>query len=453
MQFKSINPYNNEVLQEFDIFPESRWMEMLKKSEEAFQNWKETSFNQRGDLFLSLAHILKEKKGEVGKLMSLEMGKPLKEAEAEAEKCAWVCEYYAENAEKFLNPEEIASSADKSWVRYDPIGAVLAIMPWNFPLWQVMRFAAPSLMAGNVGLLKHAPNVNMCALTIEDMFTDAGFPEGVFQTLIVDIDAVEKIVDHPIVQAVTLTGSDRAGSSVASLAGKHIKKTVLELGGSDPFIILGDANLEEAAKTGTTSRMQNAGQSCIAAKRMIVVESVYDDFIAKLKNEISKISTGDPLVEGTSMGPMARLDLAENLERQLKESLDKGAKLEIGGSRENCVFQPTLISGVTPGMPAFDEETFGPLAVVIKAKDEEEAISLANQTRYGLGASLWTSDLKKAEELSRKINSGGVFINAMVKSDPRLPFGGIRQSGYGRELSHHGIHEFVNAKTVYRMDS
>jgi succinate-semialdehyde dehydrogenase/glutarate-semialdehyde dehydrogenase len=338
-------------------------------------------------------------------------------------------------------------------VRYDPIGAVLAIMPWNFPFWQVFRFAAPSLMAGNVALLKHAPNVNMCSLTIEDLFTEAGFPAGVFQSLIVDVDVVEKIINHNIVQAVTLTGSERAGASVASIAGSNIKKSVLELGGSDPFIVLADANLDNAARTGATSRMLNAGQSCIAAKRMIVVESVHDEFVEKFRNEINKIKVGDPLAEGVTMGPMARMDLAESLEKQLKASLEKGAKLELGGSRNNCIFEPTLITNVKPGMAAFDQETFGPLATVIKARDEAEAVELANKTEYGLGASLWTTDLTRAEQLSAEINSGSVFINAMVKSDPRLPFGGIKKSGYGRELSHHGIKEFVNAKTVFRVDS
>jgi succinate-semialdehyde dehydrogenase/glutarate-semialdehyde dehydrogenase len=453
MQFKSINPYNNGVLQAFDLFPETRWKKSLEISEEVYKNWRKTSYQQRADLFFRLSNLLKEKRVETAKLMSLEMGKVHKEAVAEIEKCAWVCEYYAENAEKFLHSESIDSTADKSLVRYDPIGAVLAIMPWNFPFWQVFRFAAPSLMAGNVALLKHAPNVNMCSLTIEDLFTEAGFPAGVFQSLIVDVDVVEKIINHNIVQAVTLTGSERAGASVASIAGSNIKKSVLELGGSDPFIVLADANLDNAARTGATSRMLNAGQSCIAAKRMIVVESVHDEFVEKFRNEINKIKVGDPLAEGVTMGPMARMDLAESLEKQLKASLEKGAKLELGGSRNNCIFEPTLITNVKPGMAAFDQETFGPLATVIKARDEAEAVELANKTEYGLGASLWTTDLTRAEQLSAEINSGSVFINAMVKSDPRLPFGGIKKSGYGRELSHHGIKEFVNAKTVFRVDS
>jgi len=449
MTFKSINPYTNEVIEEYPTLNASELEAKLQLSEKAYSSWKETSFSERAALFQKVAKILRDNKEQYAQTITLEMGKAITEAKGEVEKCAWVCEYYAENAEEFLQDEYISSDAQKSFVSYEPIGAVLAIMPWNFPFWQVFRFAAPYLMAGNVGILKHAPNVNACSLAIEEIFTKAGFPEGVFQSLLIDVDLVPQIMEHDIVQAATLTGSEKAGASVAALSGKNIKKTVLELGGSDPFIVLADADLEQAAKVAIQSRMLNAGQSCIAAKRFIVLEAVKGEFTEKVLQNIAALKTGDPLLTETTTGPLARIDLAENLNRQVQETVKKGAELLIGGKQENAHYDPALLVNVKPGMPGFDEETFGPAASIISVQDEAQAIAYANQSAYGLGASVWTNDHEKGIHLARKINSGGVFINSLVKSDPRLPFGGIKKSGYGRELSHHGIKEFVNVKTIY----
>ncbi len=449
MVFKSINPYTDQIIQEYPTLTDAEVGYRLETSEKAFHSWKSTSFAQRADLFMKVAKILREKKEEFARTITLEMGKAITEAKGEVEKCAWVCEYYAENAEDFLKDEYIESDAQKSFVSYEPIGAVLAIMPWNFPFWQVFRFAAPYLMAGNVGILKHAPNVNACSLAIESIFKEAGFPEGVFQSLIIDVDLVPKILEADIVQAATLTGSEKAGASVAALAGQNIKKTVLELGGSDPFIVLPDADVAKAAQVAVQSRMLNAGQSCIAAKRFMVFDSIKDEFTAKVHQHIKALKTGDPLNEETTTGPLARIDLAENLSRQVQDTVKKGAELLMGGQQEKAHFEPALLVKVQPGMANFDEETFGPAATIIPVKDEKQAIEYANRSVYGLGASLWTSDHEKGIHLARQINSGGVFINSLVKSDPRLPFGGIKKSGYGRELSHHGIKEFVNLKTIY----
>lgn len=449
MKFKSINPYTNEVLEEFETFSDQQIQIALSKAEQAFMQWRKTSYDQRAEHLKKAASILRKEQDKFARTITLEMGKAISEAKAEVVKCAWVCEYFAEHGEEFLKDETIASDAQKSYVSYEPIGAVLAIMPWNFPFWQVFRFAAPSLMAGNVGLLKHAPNVSRCALQIEEIFREAGFPVGVFQTLIIDVDKVESIIAHPFVQAATLTGSEKAGASVAALAGKHIKKTVLELGGSDPFIVLGDADLENTAKVAVQARMMNAGQSCIAAKRFIVVDPIRDAFVEKVKQHIFQLNTGDPLQESTTTGPLARVDLAENLARQVQQSIDKGADLMLGGEQDGARFQPTLLRSVEPGMPAFDEETFGPAMTIINAKNETEAIALANRTPYGLGASIWTTDIDRGNAMAKEIFAGAVFINSLVKSDPRLPFGGVKKSGYGRELSYLGIKEFVNAKTVY----
>jgi succinate-semialdehyde dehydrogenase / glutarate-semialdehyde dehydrogenase len=449
MKFQSINPYTNEIIESFPALSEQEIGQKLESSREAFYPWSKTSFRYRADLLLKVADVLDNDTDRYAKTITLEMGKTINEARGEIKKCAWVCRYYAENAEEFLQDEIISTDARKSYVRYEPIGAVLAIMPWNFPFWQVFRFAAPTLMAGNTGLLKHAPNVSRCALQIEALFTEAGFPEGVFQSLIIDVNHVPKLVAHPIVQAVTLTGSNRAGASVASLAGQHIKKSVLELGGSDPFIVLADADLNHTAKVAVQARMMNAGQSCIAAKRFIVHEKVKDEFTQRVQQHIEALKTGNPLHESTTTGPLARVDLAENIERQINQSVQKGAQLVIGGQREGARFSPALLLNVQPGMAAFDEETFGPAATIIPVESEAKAIERANQTLYGLGASIWTNDPEKGAMLAQDIFSGSVFINSLVKSDPRLPFGGIKQSGYGRELSYHGIKEFVNAKTIY----
>ncbi|UZR97998.1 NAD-dependent succinate-semialdehyde dehydrogenase [Chondrinema litorale] len=449
MNFKSINPYTDELINEFPTLTDEGLRDKLKRSAVSYEGWKRTSYKERAALFNQVSKLLRENKEKYARTVTLEMGKAIKESIAEVEKCAWVCDYYAENAEAFLKDEYLESDAQKSFVSYEPIGAILAVMPWNFPYWQVFRFAAPYLMAGNVALLKHAPNVTGCAIEIENIFREAGFPEGVFQSLIIEVDQVEKVIESHIVQAATLTGSEKAGASLASLAGKNIKKTVLELGGSDPFIVLADADIEKAATVAVQSRMLNAGQSCIAAKRFMVVESVKDEFTAIVQKKIAELKTGDPLLKDTTTGPLARVDLAENLSRQVQESVKAGAGLVMGGQQEKAHFNPALLVDVKPGMANFDEETFGPAATIIPVKDEKQAILYANQSIYGLGASLWTKDTDKAVRIAREIHSGAVFINSLVKSDPRLPFGGIKKSGYGRELSHHGIKEFVNAKTIY----
>lgn len=449
MVFKSIYPYTLETIAEYGIMSEAVLESKLDLSAKAYRHWKKTSFAERSALMIRVADLLIQHRDEYATLVTNEMGKILREAKAEVEKCASACRYYAEHAESFLQDVDQPSDAKKSYVTYDPVGAILAIMPWNFPFWQVFRFAAPYLMAGNVALLKHAPNVCGVALAIEKLLLEAGFPEGVFQTLIVDIDMTEKIIDHDIVQGVTLTGSELAGSKVGALAGKAIKKSVLELGGSDVVIVLEDADMQKAAQVAALSRMQNAGQSCIAAKRFITVGNAKESFTAAVQNEISKLKQGNPFDENITTGPMARIDLAEKLEEQFKRSLGKGAHLVTGGERNGCNFTPALLTNVTEGMATFDEEVFGPVASIIEAKDEVEAIRFANDSRYGLGAAIWSADLEKAQVLAKEIEAGGVFINALVKSDPRYPFGGVKKSGYGRELSHFGIHEFMNIKTIY----
>lgn len=446
--FKSIFPYNQQVIAEYPLMDDKAIDAILSKAEKGFKNWSAQSFAYRADVLNKVAAALRSEKDSLGKLITDEMGKVIAESKAEVEKCAWVCEYYAQQAESFLKDEPIEAGYYKSFVSYQPIGAVLAIMPWNFPFWQVFRFAAPTLMAGNVGLLKHAPNVTGCALAIEKMFKEAGADEGVFQTLIIDTPQVEKIIEADIVQAVTLTGSERAGISVGALAGKHIKRSVLELGGSDALIVLADADIQKAATVAIQSRMQNAGQSCIASKRFIVVKPAADEFIHQLQLQISKLKQGDPYGDGITTGPMARIDLAIELEKQMNSSIKSGASLKIGGQVEGANFEPSMLLNVHKGMATFDEEAFGPLASVIIADNDDNAIDLANQSRYGLGGSIWTADKDRGISLGRKINSGAVFINTMVKSDPRLPFGGIKKSGYGRELGRHGIMEFVNAKTI-----
>lgn len=447
--FKSIYPYTQEVIAEYPLMDDATIDGCLIKSEAAFKQWRKTSFNHRSDLMLRLADVLLQNSSTYATLITREMGKVLKEAKAEVEKCAACCRYYAEHAEAFLKDVPQPSDAANSYVIYQPIGAILAIMPWNFPFWQVFRFAAPYIMAGNVALLKHAPNVCGTALAIEQAFTEAGFPAGVFQTLIMDVDKTEAIINHDIVQGVTLTGSELAGSKVATLAGKAIKKTVLELGGSDVVIVLEDADIQKAAKVAVQSRMQNAGQSCIAAKRFITVGNATGDFTEAVRREIAALKQGDPFDETITTGPVARIDLAEKLQQQMQASISNGAQLLLGGERDGCNFNPALLVNVQKGMATFDEEAFGPLASIIAAKDEQHAIDLTNDHRYGLGGAIWSRDIEKAQALGKEIESGAVFINAMVKSDPRYPFGGIKKSGYGRELSHFGIHEFMNAKTIY----
>lgn len=447
MVFKSINPFTQLIIAEHEVLTNAQLNQKLQLSERAFKNWRQTTFEQRADMMKKLANILRENKAALGLLITNEMGKVLSESISEVEKSAGNCDFYAENAEKMLK-DEYYDTPFKSMSIYDPMGAVFAIMPWNYPFWQVLRYAAPAIMAGNVTLLKHAPNVIGCAKAIENAFLEAGFPNGIFQQITIDIPQVESVIASGIVHGVTLTGSELAGSSVASLAGKHIKKSVMELGGSDAFIVLNDANLEKAATVATQSRMLNAGQACICAKRFIVTEKVADEFTSLFTQKIKLLQQGNPLQEGINMGPLARLDLAEKLANQLDKSLQQGAKLIVGGEWENCNFQPTLIDFVDSNNIAFQEETFGPLATIIRAKDENDAIIIANNHRYGLASAIWTEDRENAYRLARKIEAGNVFVNSLVRSDSRVPFGGIKKSGYGRELGTIGIKEFMNMKSL-----
>ncbi len=453
MKLSSINPATGEKIRDYDTMPDAVVTKTIDAAHEAFLGWRETSFGTRAAALEKAAALLRNEAHELGRLMSLEMGKPLKQAVAEIEKCARGCDYYAENAANLLKPETIETEARKSYVSYRPLGVVLAIMPWNFPFWQTFRFAAPNLMAGNAGLLKHAENVTGVALATEDLLLRAGFPEGLFRALLLETSQVEKVLDHPKIVAATLTGSTRAGRAVAAQAGARLKKTVLELGGSDPYLILEDADLELAVAACATGRLQNSGQSCIAAKRFIVVASRKREFEAALKAKMQSFNMGDPLDEAADLGPQARVDLRDTLHEQVQKSVAAGAKLLLGGEVPDgpgAFYPPTLLTDVTPGMPAFDEETFGPVAAVTEAKDEDDAIRLANETSYGLGAAVFTRDLVRGEKIaSERLEAGNCFVNAFVKSDPRLPFGGIKSSGYGRELSELGIKEFVNVKTVY----
>ncbi|HEX4795541.1 MAG TPA: NAD-dependent succinate-semialdehyde dehydrogenase [Humisphaera sp.] len=448
---RAINPTTEESLEQVTEHTAEQVAEALKNASIAFASWRERPMSERAKLMRAAGAVLRRRSAEFSALMVREMGKTITGAAAEIEKCAGGCEYFADHAQEYLAPQPIAADARESFVRFDPLGAVLAIMPWNFPFWQVIRFAAPALMAGNVGLLKHAPNVPGCAIALEQVFTEAGFPKGVFASLLIQADAVGAIIEDPTIAAVTLTGSDRAGSAVAAQAGRALKKTVLELGGSNPFIVLADADIAATAKAAAAARCVNTGQSCIAAKRFIVVGDVRA-FEKHFAEALSALKVGDPADGGTQIGPLARLDLLENLHRQVEQSIDAGARLVTGGKRlprKGYFYPPTLLAGVRPGMPAFDEETFGPVAALIEARDIDDAIALANQSRYGLGASIWTKDVSAAKALAARIEAGCVFINAAEKSDSRLPFGGIKRSGYGRELSAFGIHEFVNVKTVF----
>ena len=449
---QSINPANNQVIKTYQEISDVELSEVLAKMQTAFDEWKTKSFKYRASLMKTAGEILRSKREEFSKLMTLEMGKPIVQSRAEIDKCAWVCDYYADNAEKFLQDEIIQTDASKSFVTYQPLGVVLAVMPWNFPFWQVFRFAAPTLMAGNVGLLKHASNVSGCSLAIEEIFSEAGFPEFVFKSIILGSSRVKDLIANPIVQAVSLTGSVPAGKSVASVAGSNIKKTVLELGGSDPYVVLEDADLNETVQTCVTSRLLNGGQSCIAAKRFIVVEKVYDKFIELYVDFMKQKKMGDPFDESNDIGPQASVKLRDELHDQVLRSINSGAKLLLGGfipELDGAYYPPTVLVDVTPGIPAFDEELFGPVAAIIKAKDEDDAIALANKSVFGLGAAVFTKDIAKGEKIAReKLNAGSCFVNQFVRSDPRLPFGGIKESGYGRELSIFGIREFVNIKTV-----
>ncbi len=449
---KAVNPANNQLIKEYPEHEIAEVKRIINLVQEEFHAWRRVSFVQRAALMKNAAHVLRQKKEELAFLITQEMGKIIRESRAEVEKCAWVCDYYAENAERFLTAEIIETDAGESYVSFEPLGIVLAVMPWNFPFWQVFRFAAPALMAGNAGILKHASNVPGCALAIEKIFKEAGFPENIFRTLLIKPNLIPEVIGDRHVQAATLTGSEPAGAAVAALAGREIKKTVLELGGSDPFIVLQDADLDRAVQTAVQARMINAGQSCIAAKRFIVVEDLLPAFEQKMAEKMRALKVGDPQDESTDVGPLARPDLVKDLERQVEKSIEQGARLLLGGKAiegPGNFYQPTVLTDVKKGMPVYEEETFGPVAAIIPVQDEDEAIAVANDSPFGLGASLWTKNIEKGKTLAREIRAGAVFINGMVKSDPRLPFGGIKKSGYGRELSHYGIKEFVNIKTVW----
>lgn len=445
----SLNPYTAKEIKTFTNHTSKEVESIIDKADKRFYNWRETSFSERKKLMLNAAEELKKNKQEYAETMVAEMGKPISQAVAEIEKCAWVCEYYATHAEKHLAPEKIETDAQKSYVRYEPLGVILAIMPWNYPFWQVFRFAAPALMAGNIAVLKHASNVFGCALNLQTVFKRAGFPENCFSALLIGSDQVESVLENKKIKAATLTGSGPAGSSVASIAGKNIKKTVLELGGSNALIVLKDCDIENALKVCVEARFQNTGQSCIAGKRLLIDESIAETFTQKLVEKVKNLKSGDPMDKNTYIGTLAREDLAEDLEKQVNKTLQAGAKLLIGGKRDKAYYSPTILSKVTPEMTAFKEETFGPVLTITTFKTVEEAIELSNRSRFGLGVSVFTQDTEAVEKLIYKFDEGGVFINELVKSDPRLPFGGVKESGYGRELSIHGIREFVNRKTVF----
>jgi succinate-semialdehyde dehydrogenase/glutarate-semialdehyde dehydrogenase len=451
MTFKSVNPATGEAFAEYDRHDAAEVERRLQLADRAFAEWRDTPYAERSALMKRLGAAFRAKARDLGEIAAREMGRPITPAIAEIMKCALVCDFYADEAPKMLADEPIDAGTSESYVRFDPLGIVLAVMPWNFAYWQVMRFAAPALMAGNVGLLKHASNVQGCAIALEELFREVGFPNGCFQNLAIPPADVEAVLRDKRVKAATLTGSERAGASVASICGQEIKPTVLELGGSDPFIVLEDADLEACAKIAVDARLQNAGQSCIAAKRFVVVSAVHDRFVALLKEGFGTVVMGDPLDEKTTMGPLATENGRKDIERQVDDSVAKGAKVVAGGRRVDgpgWFYEPTILTGVKKGMPAYDEETFGPVAAIIEVADEAEALAVANDTEFGLGASLWTTDIPRAKRLAAKVNAGFVAVNNMVKSDVKLPFGGIGKSGYGRELSYYGLKEFVNIKTV-----
>ena len=452
MTIASINPATGETLETFTSPTEQELEEKLQRAADTFRTYRRTPFDERARMMLAAADILESAQEVFGRMMTCEMGKPLKAAAEEAVKCAWACRYYAEHAERFLADEVVETSAASSYIRYQPIGPVLAVMPWNFPFWQVFRFAAPALMAGNVGLLKHASNVPRCALAIEEIFRQAGFPEGTFQTLLIGSEQVKRVIDDPRVAAVTLTGSEYAGSRVAQGAGEQIKKTVLELGGSDPFIVMPSADLDQAVKTAVKARTINNGQSCIAAKRFIVAEALADEFERRFVEGMEALTVGDPLEPDTDIGPLAMAQIVDDLDEQVQKTVAAGARVLTGGRRiagPGNYYAPTVLADIPPGSPGYREELFGPMALLFRVRDADEAIRLANDTSFGLGSSVWTNDEAERQRFVDEIEAGQVFVNSMVASDPRLPFGGVKRSGYGRELGIYGIREFVNVKTVF----
>jgi succinate-semialdehyde dehydrogenase/glutarate-semialdehyde dehydrogenase len=450
---EAINPATGEVVETYEEDGPEEVEAALTRATETFDSWRDRPIRERQELLADAADVLRDGVDEYAETMTTEMGKPIEQARSEVEKCAWVCDHYATHAGAYLAPEGRAGPPEASVKTvHEPLGPVLAVMPWNFPLWQVFRFAAPYLTAGNVGLLKHASNVPGCAEAIEDVFREAGYPEGAFRSLLVSSDAVEDLLADDRVRAATLTGSGPAGRAVASTAGQHLKKTVLELGGSDPFVVLDDADVGAAAETGAWARAQNGGQSCIAAKRFVVHTDVYEPFLEGLLSEFEAMTVGDPTDEDTDLGPQAREDLMADLHEQVEASVDAGATLATGGrplDRQGAFYPPTVLTDVPEGCPVDTEETFGPVAAVYEVEDEAAAVEKANDTQFGLGASVWTADRERGERLARRIEAGCVYVNQLVKSDPRVPFGGVKQSGYGRELAGPGIREFVNRKTVW----
>lgn len=451
MAIASTNPTTGETLKEFAAIDRGELDKKLATAEQAFRSYRKTAFAQRANWLTAAADLLEADKARLARIMTIEMGKLLSAAEAEIVKCAGGCRFYAENAERFLMEQKIETESAHNVVRYEPMGPILAIMPWNFPFWQVFRFAAPALMAGNVALLKHAGSVPQCALAIEDVFRRCGFPEGVFQTLLIETDQVRSVIDDARVKAVTLTGSERAGSEVASAAARQIKKSVLELGGSDPFIVMPSADLAAAVKTGVAARIQNTGQSCIAAKRFILADQIYDEFVSEFVAKMRALKVGDPLDSETEVGPLASEAILEGVDAQVRKSVEAGAKLLTGGKRidrAGFFYEPTVLSEIPSNSPAYREEIFGPVACCFRAQDSAEAIGIANDSSFGLGATAWTNEPAEKELFARELEAGMVFINSMVASDPRLPFGGAKRSGFGRELGAEGIREFVNIKTV-----
>ncbi|NPA33690.1 MAG: NAD-dependent succinate-semialdehyde dehydrogenase [Chlorobi bacterium] len=453
MSFKSINPATGEVVKEIPEDKSKTIENKIEKAHKTFREWRATIISERTSLLNKLADTLEKNLESLSKLITEEMGKPIRQAEAEVKKCAWVCRHYAEKAPDLLAEKPVETDASYSGVRYEPLGVILGVMPWNFPLWQFFRFAVPAIAAGNTIVLKHASNVPRCALAIEEIFRESGAPEGLVEVLMIPSKKVKDVIKHELIRGVSLTGSTEAGMKVAQEAGKHILPSVMELGGSDPFIVLEDAILRDAARIGIIARMQNNGQSCIAAKRFIVADVVAPKFTELMKEQINRLKVGDPLDPETDIGPLARKDLVETLHEQVKDSVKKGARVLVGGNKMKNLpgfyYAPTLMIDVAPGMPVFDEETFGPVLPITVGHSTEEMIELANQSEYGLGASIWTLDSDLAKQLIPELETGMVFVNAMVRSDPRLPFGGVKKSGYGRELGDHGIYEFVNIKTVW----
>lgn len=447
--FSTTNPFNNSFLSEYQYISDKQAVSVVQMCHIAHKSWKDEKIKYRIKFIENLIFELENQKEILTKQCTLEMGKPLKQAIAEVEKCEKLCEYYIENAEDFLSEKDISTDGSESYTKHEPLGVILGVMPWNFPYWQVFRFAIPAIIAGNTVCVKHASNVAGCGKLLEKLFKDAGFPEGVYKNLLISGKQVENVIKSPIIKAVSLTGSEKAGASVASTAANLIKKSVLELGGSNAFIICKDANIDNAVETAVNARMQNTGQSCIAAKRFMIHESLYDTFVDKYKAKVSALVSGDPMNEDTYIGPLARIDLAEDLEKQVNKSVEMGAKVIIGGKRNNAFYEPTIITNVTKDMPVFKEEVFGPVAPVISFKTFEEAVQISNDTEFGLGVTVFTEDIKGIKEKLYMFDEGAVFINALVKSDPALPFGGVKKSGYGRELAENGIKEFVNVKTVY----